>query len=132
MASTSTVAVLPGTGRMGSGFALRFARAGHRVLLGSRETSKAQTAADKILSEFPNANIQAGKIEDLPLSSVGSCEFWTHSAGRFNHLVQSRNHIRTYFSTEDSRVEGKDNSRCHKHLLQVQRCQRVWWKDQRN
>mmetsp|Transcript_29275 Transcript_29275/g.41211 ORF Transcript_29275/g.41211 Transcript_29275/m.41211 type:complete len:216 (+) Transcript_29275:68-715(+) len=65
-----TIAVIPGTGRMGYGFSHRFAKAGHKILLGSRDTTKAQEAADKILKEVPHANIQAGKTEELPLSSA--------------------------------------------------------------
>jgi len=36
-----TIAVLGGTGAEGSGLALRWARAGHRVILGSRNPEKA-------------------------------------------------------------------------------------------
>ena len=67
---TYTVAVIPGTGNIGYGVAHRLAKAGHRILLGSRDAVKAQNAANKILSEFPNANIKAGKSEELPLTDV--------------------------------------------------------------
>jgi predicted dinucleotide-binding enzyme len=66
----STIAVIPGTGNIGFGVAWRLARAGQHVLLGSREASKAQEAAKKILAEFPNAKIQSGKSEDLPFSTA--------------------------------------------------------------
>jgi NADPH-dependent F420 reductase len=45
-----TVAVLGGTGRQGRGIALRLARAGHRVIVGSRDIARAATA----LSEWPS------------------------------------------------------------------------------
>ena len=40
-----TIAVLGGTGQEGSGLALRWANAGHTVILGSRSADKAQAAA---------------------------------------------------------------------------------------
>ena len=44
----TTVAVVGGTGAEGSGLALRFAKAGARVLIGSRMLAKAEAAAQKI------------------------------------------------------------------------------------
>src|SRR5713226_872319 len=43
-----TIAILGGTGAEGSGLALRFAHAGARVLIGSRDPRKAQEAASRI------------------------------------------------------------------------------------
>ncbi|HTR36447.1 MAG TPA: NADPH-dependent F420 reductase [Bryobacteraceae bacterium] len=45
---TSSVAVIGGTGAEGSGLALRFARAGRRVRIGSRSAERAQEAARRI------------------------------------------------------------------------------------
>ena len=42
------VGVLGGTGEQGRGLARRLAMAGHRVTLGSRDASRAQTAADEL------------------------------------------------------------------------------------
>src|SRR3984893_3755798 len=44
------IAVVGGTGAEGSGLAVRFARAGARVLIGSRAPDKAQAAAQRIAS----------------------------------------------------------------------------------
>lgn len=44
----STIAVLGGTGKEGSGFAFRWAHAGHRVVPGSRGASKAVAAAAEL------------------------------------------------------------------------------------
>jgi NADPH-dependent F420 reductase len=43
-----TIAVLGGTGKEGKGLAYRWARAGYRVLIGSRTSEKAIAAADEI------------------------------------------------------------------------------------
>jgi NADPH-dependent F420 reductase len=40
-----TIAILGGTGAQGSGLALRLAKAGHAVTIGSRDAAKARTAA---------------------------------------------------------------------------------------
>lgn len=43
-----TIAILGGTGHEGAGLGLRWARAGHRVIIGSRTAEKAQTAAAEL------------------------------------------------------------------------------------
>jgi 8-hydroxy-5-deazaflavin:NADPH oxidoreductase len=42
------IAILGGTGPAGTGFALRWARAGETIIIGSRDAQRAQGAADKI------------------------------------------------------------------------------------
>lgn len=64
------IAVVPGTGKMGSGFAHRFAKHGHKVLLLSRDSNKAKAVAADIQSQFPNADILAGGKDELPLHTV--------------------------------------------------------------
>jgi NADPH-dependent F420 reductase len=56
-----TVAVLGGTGKEGKGLAYRWARAGYRVLIGSRTKEKAVTAANEI-KEMLNGE---GSVEGL-------------------------------------------------------------------
>ena len=48
MVTNKGIAVIGGTGQQGFGLALRWARAGRRVLIGSRQASKAVDAAKKI------------------------------------------------------------------------------------
>ena len=43
-----TIAVIGGTGPAGAGLALRFARAGEKVIIGSRDAARAQQTAEKI------------------------------------------------------------------------------------
>ena len=45
---TTTIAVLGGTGKEGSGLAFRWALAGHRVIVGSRDLVKAHAAAAEL------------------------------------------------------------------------------------
>jgi NADPH-dependent F420 reductase len=48
MSETRTIAVIGGTGAEGSGLAVRWAHAGHTVIIGSRDAAKAQAAADEL------------------------------------------------------------------------------------
>jgi hypothetical protein len=48
MSGRSTIAIIGGTGAEGGGIALRLAKAGHRVLIGSRDAAKAKTAAAEL------------------------------------------------------------------------------------
>lgn len=54
------LAVIGGSGAEGSGLAVRWAKAGHKVLIGSRTADKAQAAAEKL-----NALIGGSAIEGL-------------------------------------------------------------------
>ena len=51
MTSPLTIAILGGTGDLGTGLARRWAKAGHKVVIGSRTAEKAKTAAAD-LSDF--------------------------------------------------------------------------------
>lgn len=57
MTKTSTLAVIGGTGALGSGLARRWAVAGYRVLIGSRSADKARQAAAELA--------ELGQIEGL-------------------------------------------------------------------
>lgn len=51
------VAILGGTGKEGSGLALRWARAGHRILIGSRDRERARTRARELAAHLDGAAI---------------------------------------------------------------------------
>lgn len=53
-----SIAVLGGTGKEGSGLALRWARAGYFVIIGSRSAERASVAANEINSTLGMSNIQ--------------------------------------------------------------------------
>jgi NADPH-dependent F420 reductase len=50
------IAVLGGTGDEGLGLAMRFAVAGHEVIIGSRSQERAEAAAEQVRAAAPNAN----------------------------------------------------------------------------
>jgi NADPH-dependent F420 reductase len=71
-----TIAVLGGTGDLGGGLALRWARAGYRILIGSRDAAKAQAAAAALAAAVPGAqasghtNREAAAAADLVVLAI--------------------------------------------------------------
>lgn len=51
------IAILGGTGDEGLGLAMRFAKAGHEVIIGSRSAERAQDAASKVRETVPTAQV---------------------------------------------------------------------------
>ncbi|MGD0752292.1 MAG: NADPH-dependent F420 reductase [Anaerolineales bacterium] len=73
----STIAVLGGTGKEGKGLAYRWAKAGYRILIGSRNTEKANAIALEILgllggkaSVEGTTNIKAAQAADIVVLTV--------------------------------------------------------------
>lgn len=70
------VAILGGTGKEGTGLALRWARAGHHVLIGSRDAERAWGRAQELARLVPGgafdglANEAAGRAGDLVVVAV--------------------------------------------------------------
>ena len=58
------LAFLGGTGPEGKGLALRLALAGEEVVIGSRDPSRASTAAEELVQLAPGASIQGAGNED--------------------------------------------------------------------
>ena len=55
--TTYDIAVIGGTGPQGKGLAYRWARHGHRLVLGSRVAERATQAAAEITSRVPFADV---------------------------------------------------------------------------
>ena len=55
--SADIIAIIGGAGELGFGLALRFAKAGVKVRIGSRDETKAKEAADRIKAALPSAHI---------------------------------------------------------------------------
>ncbi len=53
-----TIAVIGGTGALGSGFTLRWARAGYPVIIGSRAAESAESKAGEMKTKLPDASIR--------------------------------------------------------------------------
>lgn len=76
MADKYTIAILGGTGNEGPGLAMRWARAGHTVIIGSRSAEKAQRVASEITATLNGlavqglANEDAARVCDLAVLTV--------------------------------------------------------------
>jgi 8-hydroxy-5-deazaflavin:NADPH oxidoreductase len=72
-----TIAILGGTGKEGKGLALRWARAGYRILVGSRSSEKAQAAALELAQLLGGkaliegvTNLEAARAADIVALTV--------------------------------------------------------------
>ena len=72
-----TIAILGGTGKQGKGLAYRWARAGYKVLIGSRSSERAVHAASEIMEKLEGAssivgldNLDAAKQADIVALTV--------------------------------------------------------------
>ena len=72
-----TIAVLGGTGKEGKGLAYRWARAGYKVLIGSRTSEKAVTAASELMEMLEGgsslvgvSNREAAELANIVVLSV--------------------------------------------------------------
>lgn len=58
------IPIIGGTGALGYGLALRWARAGHEVVIGSRKLERAEEAAAKVAEAVPDAKVAGLGNED--------------------------------------------------------------------
>lgn len=76
VADRKTIAVLGGAGKEGGGLALRWAHAGHKVIIGSRDAARAQEAASAINEKIGNGNasgttnLEAAQQADIVVLAV--------------------------------------------------------------
>ena len=59
------IGFLGGTGPEGRGLGLRLALAGHDVMIGSRDATRAQEAAGQVAARAPMASVEAGHNDDV-------------------------------------------------------------------
>jgi NADPH-dependent F420 reductase len=74
--SRETIAILGGTGDLGTGLAIRWSKAGHRIIIGSRTLEKAQNAVAELAKISPDTpaeameNPDAAKAGDIVVLTV--------------------------------------------------------------
>jgi NADPH-dependent F420 reductase len=64
-----TIAILGGTGDLGTGLAIRWAKAGHKIIIGSRTLEKAQTAVANLHKISPDTPAEA--MENADAAAAG-------------------------------------------------------------
>ncbi|MAF83150.1 MAG: NADPH-dependent F420 reductase [Gammaproteobacteria bacterium] len=58
IANIKTISIIGGTGALGTGLASRWARAGYRIIIGSRQADKAVNSAAALHKDLPDAAIE--------------------------------------------------------------------------
>jgi NADPH-dependent F420 reductase len=69
MSEKETIAILGGTGDLGTGLAIRWSKAGHRIVIGSRTLEKAQAAVKALQAISPDTPADA--MENLDAAAAG-------------------------------------------------------------
>jgi NADPH-dependent F420 reductase len=64
MTTAQRVAILGGTGNLGYGMTVRLAKAGHSVVIGSRDAERAATAAQRATNAIPGSAVTGATNED--------------------------------------------------------------------
>jgi NADPH-dependent F420 reductase len=88
---SNAIAILGGTGDQGLGLALRFAKAGRPVVIGSRKLDRAITAADEVRATIPGANVEGLENADATRKApivILSVPF-EHTAGTVKGIRES-------------------------------------------
>lgn len=68
---TYTIGIIGGTGREGSGLGYRWAKAGHKIIIGSRTQEKAMAAVEKLKGMLDGEGEVSGMTNDL---AVAACD----------------------------------------------------------
>lgn len=84
-----TIAILGGTGDLGTGLAIRWSRAGHKIVIGSRTLEKAQVAVAKLQEISPDTPAEA--MENADAAAAGSVVVLTVPA---EHQISTLEHVR--------------------------------------
>src|SRR6185436_11409821 len=61
---TMKIGILGGTGKEGAGLGLRWASAGHEIVIGSRDPQRAQTKAQELAAQVPGARVSGASNPD--------------------------------------------------------------------
>jgi NADPH-dependent F420 reductase len=69
------IPIIGGTGALGYGLAVRWARAGQPVVIGSRKLQRAQEAADRVRSQVPDAGVEG--LDNADAAAKGEIVFLT-------------------------------------------------------
>jgi hypothetical protein len=85
----ATIAILGGTGDLGTGLAIRWARAGHKIVIGSRTPEKARAAVARLQEISPDTPADA--MENADAAAAGEIVVLTVPA---EHQVSTLEHVR--------------------------------------
>ena len=88
-AGQETIAILGGTGDLGTGLAIRWSKAGHRIIIGSRTLEKAQAAVAALKEISPETPAEA--MENADAAKAGDIVVLTVPA---EHQLSTLGHVK--------------------------------------
>ncbi|MCR9259109.1 MAG: NADPH-dependent F420 reductase [Pseudomonadaceae bacterium] len=91
MSDKETIAILGGTGDLGTGLAIRWSKAGHKIVIGSRTLEKAQTAVDALHEISPDTPAVA--MENLDAAAAGDIVVLTVPA---EHQISTLDYVKDH------------------------------------
>ena len=92
-AKNETIAILGGTGDLGTGLAIRWSKAGHRIIIGSRTLEKAQKAVEALAKISPDTPADA--MENGDAAAAGDIVVLTVPA---EHQISTLESVRSGLS----------------------------------
>src|SRR2546423_681699 len=90
------IPIIGGTGALGYGLAVRLARAGQTIVIGSRNLERAEEAAERVRGDVPDADVDG--LENAEAAARGPVVFLT---------VPFRAHSETLTNLEEALGEGQ-------------------------
>ncbi len=88
-----TIAILGGTGDLGTGLAIRWSKAGHKIVIGSRTLEKAQTAVENLQKISPDTPAEA--MENKDAAAAGDIVVLTVPA---DHQLSTLDYVREHLT----------------------------------
>ena len=89
MSDKETIAILGGTGDLGTGLAIRWSKAGHKIVIGSRTLEKAQAAVAALQEISPDTPADA--MENLDAAAAGDIVVLTVPA---EHQISTLDYVK--------------------------------------
>ena len=89
MSDKETIAILGGTGDLGTGLAIRWSKAGYKIVIGSRTLEKAQAAVAALQEISPSTPAQA--MENLDAAAAGDIVVLTVPA---EHQISTLDYVK--------------------------------------
>ncbi len=93
MSQKETIAILGGTGDLGTGLAIRWSKAGHKIVIGSRTLEKAQAAVAALQEISPETPADA--MENLDAAAAGDIVVLTVPA---EHQISTLDYVKANLS----------------------------------
>lgn len=93
MSDKETIAILGGTGDLGTGLAIRWSKAGYKIVIGSRTLEKAQTAVEALQKISPDTPAVA--MENLDAAAAGDIVVLTVPA---DHQISTLDYVKDHLN----------------------------------